>query len=167
MRFWSAGRILCPQISRNPAFLGHRMCFSPAARILCPAAESVEPPQAMSSRRKRCQAAAGDVQLPQALSDRRGTRAGMHKRASSLKELASLVVEIPGRAGNDGRLGPAGGPGSAGGRVTPRDGHGVRHGHRYDVRRGLRDAHRGHHDVRHADDVRRHGARHLHPVQRR
>ena len=41
-------------------------------------------PPKVSCRRK-CPAAAGDVEPPQALSSGRGTRAGMHKEASSLK----------------------------------------------------------------------------------
>ena len=151
MRFWPSGRILCPQIGRKPAFLGHRMRFSLAARILCPApAAERQPPQCNKPADRRATAMAEQPvgRRPPATAWRRANA----KKASSRRNWLFCLVEFPGRGGNDA------------GWITPRDGHGVRHGRHRDGRHGHRG---GHHDGHRAGGVRHHGAHRLHPGQRR
>lgn len=73
------------------------------------------------------------------------------KKASSRRNWLLCLVEFPGQAGNDAW-------------ITPRDGHGVRHGRHRDGRHGHRG---GHHDGHRAGGVHHHGAHRLHPGQRR
>ena len=150
MRFWPSGRILCPRIGRKPAFLGHRMRFSLAARILCPApAAERQPPQCNKPAGRRATAMAEQPvgRRPPAAAWRRANA----KKASSRRNWLLCLVEFPGQAGNDAW-------------ITPRDGHGVRHGRHRDGRHGHRG---GHHDGHRAGGVRHHGAHRLHPGQRR
>ena len=150
MRFWPSGRILCPRIGRKPAFLGHRMRFSLAARILCPApAAERQSSQCNKPADRRATAMAEQPvgRRPPAAARRRANA----KKASSRRNWLLCLVEFPGQAGKDAW-------------ITPRDGHGVRHGRYRDGRHGHCG---GHHDGHRAGGVRHHGAHRLHPGQRR
>ena len=148
--------VCCPPKERCEvisAVAGHRMRPEGQKRILCPApAAERQPPQCNKPAGRRATAGLSNLSA----SDRQRLHGGGHTPKKPAPEGTGFFVwsSFPGKPGmtRDDAW------------ITPRDGHGVRHGRHRDGRHGHRG---GHHDGHRAGGVRHHGAHRLHPGQRR